>query len=315
MKPASRIAGICFFLTFVLVGAVLAQANLPETAKRQSLNLNQPIERTIRGGESHSFTFDVKAGHYARVEVEQKNIDVIVSLFAPDGELVVEMDDKDGQLWLANLSCIAEKGGTFQVKVSAYGPTDKNGNYVINLVASRPATPGDRKHLLAEQSFSSARRQVLGGGKLPNALELFNRSANLWREVDATEQEAIALYNYGLLSLALSKFEDALGSETRAAEQFQRVGDLIGERRSVDTQGVASFGLGHFSTARDYYQLALKLARQSNDPREEASALSRLAGSYRFSNENVLAEKLYRTALTIAVDIKSGRTNVERCKA
>ena len=55
----------------------------------EKLSLNQPIERSIKGGETHSFQFNVKAGFYARAEVEQKNIDVVVSLFAPDGKSMI----------------------------------------------------------------------------------------------------------------------------------------------------------------------------------------------------------------------------------
>ena len=99
MKPAYQIVGIILFLTFVPAAAVHAQPNSPHATKPETLQLKQPVERTICGGEAHSFTFDVKAGHYARVEVEQKNIDVIVSLYAPDGKLLIEMDGKDGRLW------------------------------------------------------------------------------------------------------------------------------------------------------------------------------------------------------------------------
>src|SRR5688500_12526565 len=90
---------------------------LPLMAQTSStkLELGKPLGRQIKGGETHSFEFEVKAGFYTRIEVEQKNIDVVVSLLAPDGKIVVEMDGKDGRLWREAVSCIAEKDGAYRV--------------------------------------------------------------------------------------------------------------------------------------------------------------------------------------------------------
>jgi len=81
-KTTIGTTALCLILAFVAFGQTTGE----------KLSLNQPLERQIKGGETHSFQFNVKAGQYARAEVEQKNIDVVVSLFAPDGKLVVEMD-------------------------------------------------------------------------------------------------------------------------------------------------------------------------------------------------------------------------------
>ena len=62
------------------------------------LEAGKPIERKLSGGESHSYQLNVTTGQYARVVVEQKGIDVVVSLFGPDGKLItavaIPMDRK-----------------------------------------------------------------------------------------------------------------------------------------------------------------------------------------------------------------------------
>ena len=104
----------------------------------QTLELSKPIERQIIGGETQAFQFNVKAGFYARAEVEQKNIDVAILLFAPDGKLVIEMDGKDGDFWREAVSCIAEKDGAYRVEIKAYGAADAAGSYTVKLAASVP---------------------------------------------------------------------------------------------------------------------------------------------------------------------------------
>lgn len=70
----------------LLLPAFSAFGQTPE--KPPKLAFGQPIERAIKGGETHSFEFDVKAGFYARAEVEQKNIDVIAALLVPHGNRI-----------------------------------------------------------------------------------------------------------------------------------------------------------------------------------------------------------------------------------
>ena len=134
------------FLSLLFVLSAIGQT--PNQANR--LSLNQPIERQIKGGETQTFQFKIKKGEYARVEVEQKNIDVVVSLFAPDGKLVVEMDGKDGRLWREAVSCIAEKDGAYRVEIKAYGAADKSGSYTARLAESYQSALNDREWLEAE---------------------------------------------------------------------------------------------------------------------------------------------------------------------
>jgi len=44
------------------------------------LDDGKPIERELSGGESHTYQLNVATGQYARVIVEQKGIDVVVSV-------------------------------------------------------------------------------------------------------------------------------------------------------------------------------------------------------------------------------------------
>ena len=46
--------------------------------------LNQLFERQTKGGETHAFQVELKKGEYHGRRVEQKNIDVIISLFDAD---------------------------------------------------------------------------------------------------------------------------------------------------------------------------------------------------------------------------------------
>ena len=51
-----------------------------------AIQLRTPIRRELKPGELHSYTLALMKGQYAAVVVQQKGIDVLVSIFAPSGE-------------------------------------------------------------------------------------------------------------------------------------------------------------------------------------------------------------------------------------
>jgi hypothetical protein len=54
------------------------------------------IERELAGGESHSYGIMLALGQYLQVVVDQRGIDVVVALFAPDGKKISEVDSPNG---------------------------------------------------------------------------------------------------------------------------------------------------------------------------------------------------------------------------
>src|SRR6476646_6937076 len=60
------------------------------------LEEGKPIEREIAGGQSHSYKFTLTSNQYAHILVQQKGIDVAVTLFGPDGRAVMRIDGSSG---------------------------------------------------------------------------------------------------------------------------------------------------------------------------------------------------------------------------
>ena len=48
------------------------------------LELGKPIERELKGGESHSYNIPLTAGQYLRIAVDSKNIEVSTELLPPE---------------------------------------------------------------------------------------------------------------------------------------------------------------------------------------------------------------------------------------
>ena len=280
----------------------------PKTGEVQDLPLNQPLERQIKGGETHSFQFNVKAGFYARAEVEQKKVDVVVSLFAPDGKLIVEMDGKDGRLWREAVSCIAEKDGAYRVEIKAYGAADQSESYTVKLAEMRLSKVDDRKRLAAEQHLSAGRKfHQQGGAKHQEAVKEYEAAARLWRELNEAEQEAVTLVNLGWTYHGLSKSEQSIAAYEKATVIFQTTKDRIGEGKAVNGLGSSYYNLSQYEKARDYYEQLLVISREIKHRRGEGITLNNLGNVYDKLAQYEKARNYYEQSLVISREVKHRR--------
>src|SRR5262249_32038291 len=91
-------------LTTVLVAAMLSFAprirgGQEPSEPNQTASILEPgkaIERAMAGGEAHDYKVSLKAGQFLHVVVDQRGIDVVASLFGPDGKRIAEVDSPNG---------------------------------------------------------------------------------------------------------------------------------------------------------------------------------------------------------------------------
>lgn len=82
LKLVRKSFSIVVFLSFSLLTAIAVPI---------SLEPGKPLERSIAPGETHSYTLNLNAGQYAHVVVDQRGVDVVTSVFAPDGTKLVQV--------------------------------------------------------------------------------------------------------------------------------------------------------------------------------------------------------------------------------
>src|SRR4029453_10486391 len=80
------------FLAFLFALCLCLSASAQVAPEPQRLFPVQPIEREIKGGESHNYRISLQAGQFMHVVVEQKAIGLTLVLAAPDGKQVLEVN-------------------------------------------------------------------------------------------------------------------------------------------------------------------------------------------------------------------------------
>jgi erythromycin esterase len=114
-------------LLLVAVLSVAAQA--PQLVEK-----GKPIEAELKGGDTqHTYSIPLEVGEYLDATVDQRGIDVIVRVFAPDGTRIAEVDSPNGSNGPEPIAFAVKKSGFYRVEVAALDKEAPLGKYEIQI--------------------------------------------------------------------------------------------------------------------------------------------------------------------------------------
>ncbi len=297
---------LCVCALSLICNVLTLRANQAQSKEARPLKLNAPVESDLSGSQKHFYSVKLEKRDFVNVIVDQRNIDVLVSLSAPDGQLLAKMDSKNGRLWRETLSCIAEVGGTYSVVVEAQQNDAGNGHYTIHISELRATTEPDQKRIQAEKALSDGRKLFdLGESSLPSAAAKFAEAVSLWHEMGERYWEAVSLTNLGWTNNALAKNDHALAAHTYALTIYRELKDRVGEGKALNGLGSIYRDLNEHQKARDCFQQALAIRRELKDRVGEASILGNIGSSYSMTGEYQSGIPYYQQALTIWRELKN----------
>jgi CHAT domain-containing protein len=255
------------------------------------------VESSMVLGVPDVYQVDLPAGFFADLGVEQKGIDVAVTVTAPDGRQLAASDSLYGAKGWEPVPIVTEQAGRYRLEVRARA-TPLPARYEVRLQALRPATARDRARVAAESLFAAAAfPQALSGfralgergreadvlysmacagfdlDRAKEALTLF-RSLDREREVGRTLNDLGRLYRaQGNLRRALAAYREALALNRRLDEAWAQAVTFQGLGMVYRSSGETGKGI-------DHYEEALALWRQLGDRLGEARTLATLGDLY-----------------------------------
>lgn len=124
---------ICVFLT--------AHAQNPST-----LQLGTPIENTLGPGQTQAFNITLEENSFVQLVVEQRGIDVVVSVLSPSGKAIGEFDSPNGNDGPEHVSFVAAVAGAYSIIVSPLNAGDgATGKFEIKVLEVRQASEQEIK--------------------------------------------------------------------------------------------------------------------------------------------------------------------------
>jgi CHAT domain-containing protein/Tfp pilus assembly protein PilF len=275
---------------------------LPRLAGQQG-----PLQREMRGGETHRYSLRLATGQYVSIVIRQLGIDVVPSLFDPKGRKLIESDTPTANYGSEVVRWMAHAGGSYRLELRSFEKDTVPGCYEIWVEASRIATPNDRILMAAEVAFAEAYRldqqqnaasERRAVDKFLEALALFRRGGDLAREALSLDYAGVERSAIGEYSAALDHFEEAL-LMSRAA------GDEAVEGHALFMMGTIETSISRASAATRHYEEALSIERRMGDRSMEAEILSNFGRLQDSLGEKSTARNLYERALAVSRDTRN----------
>jgi CHAT domain-containing protein/tetratricopeptide (TPR) repeat protein len=228
---------------------------------------NQTMELTLKGGETHSYKINLRAGEYFHVEVDQRGIDVQLVLVGDDGKVIIERDRPNGTQGAESLSFIATMSRDYRLDVKALEAKAEAGKYEIKSDVPRAPTTTDNRRIEAETLFQEALQlsQQENAESVKQACEKYETSASLWREIGEKYAEALAQTNLGYCREGLREIEKAVAAHEKALALYRELKDRANEAMSLSSLCLLNALLQKPEIAIEQYGQAKAIFRELKD--------------------------------------------------
>lgn len=280
-------------------------------ADARKLDSLATVTDEIAPGETHIYRFTLAADQFARVIVQQRGVDVALSLRTDAGLLVATADDVESPNGSEVLLVVTEAPGSFNLEVHADADGETRGQYRVRLAQVRDASPHDHERVLAQRLIAKGNRllaQRTAESRL-GAIEQYKEAATAFRRAGDRNREAGAINNIGLFYFWLGEIQAAFEHGERALSIWQEIGDQRGEARALNLLGHVHASSGEAEKALDAHRRALEIRRAAEDPLGVIASLDQIGMVYASFGDARRALEYYEQALALA--LKSGQRRRE----
>ena len=285
-----------------VVSSLLLLSGVINAANAQELVVGQPITREIRGGEEHQYQVKLSTGQHARVVLDQKGIDVVLSLSGTDGKTLFEVDNNiSGTRGMEIISLVAEVSRSYVLNVRSLEKGASTGRYEIRIEDLRTATETDRTRVAAERAYVVAAKfqSERTGEARRKAIEQYKEALRLMREAGDRRGEAMTLTNIGAIYNLIGEPRNALEPLNQALAIWHSIGDRHLEAITLSINGRVYYALGDPQKSLAAHFLALPVMREVGDQSGVAGAFTQIGTVYRLIVEPQKALDHFAQALPL----------------
>ena len=286
-----------------LLSILLLISSLPAYSQIKTLEPGKTIEQSIAAGDTHSYSLTVTPGTYSLVTVDQKGINLAVTITAADGQKV-RYADLTGVGFPEHLSLVGQDVAAYRIEVSASGKQDKPGGYALKLSDTRPATEQDNARVAAEKLSEDGMQLLItatGDARL-QALAKFEQSLPFWRSAKDLSWEANAYYYMAYTLNVLAKYQDAADAAEKGLPLARSANNRSVEAYLLDELGSSYSNRGQRTKALDIFLKGLPL-RDKSDPVGLANTLSNIGITYSWMGDRTKALGYLQQVVTLLHDM------------
>ncbi|HJP95591.1 MAG TPA: CHAT domain-containing protein [Pyrinomonadaceae bacterium] len=265
----------------------------------------------LKGGESHSYAINLTTGQFLYALVEQKGIDVRVTLFRPDGSQIAVSNSPNGSWGTEPILLVANTSGEYRVEVSAPNVKANAAQYQIKIMALREASALDKGHVIAQRSFEEAQglRSKPNAADKRAAIVKYQEATPLFEAAGDTYRQTLNVQSMGFAYAQLNDFPTALQLFENALSLAQKLHDERLEAPIQNFLGGMNDVLGEIPKSRQHYERARQLAQRLSDKLNEGAALNNIGKLYDDGGDFQKALDYYLQALPLFADLPERRAS------
>ena len=192
----------------------------------QALAPGSSIERKLAAAEIHAYDIEVPAGAFLGIRVEQRGIDVVVTLRDASGTVLRRHDSPVGDIDIESVSFLSPRASRYRIEVSCFDRLAFAGAYALTLDGPRPARSGDEARISAEKALERATTffDHETAQSFVAAEKGYAEAARLFAPIDP-RQQGIAVFGIASTESRRGMTEQALKSSELALALGRQAGD------------------------------------------------------------------------------------------
>ncbi len=281
MMSFNRSVGLLSGFVALLLSTQTIQSEMQTTQPedRFPLQRNSSVERQLSGGGKQSAMVTLLPGQYFHLDVEQHGIDVVTTVFYPDGKQV-EFDTPSGAEGTESVRFMAEAGGTYGIEFRSLLKEVDPGRYRARVMALREAAAHDKLIVSAVAAQKLGDELRAKAETRQKAIQQYEVALKIWRSAEDRSGEASVVRAMGFAWFRLGDNQTAIETFNRAAQLWHKAGDFRGEAFTYGTLGFIYERQNDYQKVLESNQRALPLWKRLRDPVQEAFTLSTIGSAY-----------------------------------
>lgn len=208
-----------------LFSLVFTTAACSRDSSSGELTAENPVTKKIINNEVHTFTAELEKGQFVNLSVEQRDVDVIMKVFTPTGELIGEFDTPTSGRGTEQIRIGTDTAGEYRLEIYTLSERAEPGEYELSIADFHPLTERDRKVLTAVKLHQQADTLRSKSETMRDSISVYEKALQIWRELGESSDEGNTLRAMGFAYQRLNELEKAKEHFGKALEIWERTGD------------------------------------------------------------------------------------------
>ncbi|MBI4748102.1 MAG: CHAT domain-containing protein [Acidobacteria bacterium] len=295
---------LCLLVSFPIIQIQADADPIPAPrlqTEEPTLTLSQPVEREMKGGETHRYAVNVPAGYCLNVKVDQNKLNVMLRVVGSDDKEMTMADYTQEFTGPDFLTFVADVAGIYHLELKPFDNQAEPGRYTVQILELRPATQDDRDRMQAQQRFQQALRTHFKHTKEAKeaALQELELIRGVFHRVKDPLGEANALDWMAKIIEEFGRTKEAKELNLQALALKRTVDFRLNEATTLNNLAIIHNRLGEFQEALTVNEEALKISMEFDDNESQGIILSNIGRVYNNLGDAQKALDYFRRAIPI----------------